>query len=187
MSEWEEEGLPGEILRDGRIPDFVKERLLDHPVRRRLAQTLEERPGMNKSQLCDELELDSNVLNHHLGKMAMGQLVVTRPSAQGKETLCFRLEDVILWEDERTRILFGREESRGVALYLAENPGATTREIAGALRLSPVTIRYHLGTLKEHQLVHRHPVGQTYVYEPDDLLEAWVAEIGGGFERPWDE
>lgn len=95
------------------------------------------------------------------------------------------MQDVDLWTDEFTRILFGRRQSRAVALFLAENPGKTTRQIAQALRISPVTARHHLRTLMEHGLVHRYPAGQTKIYEPDDALTTWVRDEGEAFERPW--
>jgi DNA-binding MarR family transcriptional regulator len=179
--------LPDEFRRKGRVPDSVKENLLEHPHRADIVGLLDERPGMNKNQICNELGMDGTVLDHHLDKLENeGQLVVTRDSAQEKEVLCFLAEDAELWEDENTRILFGRQPKRLVALYLAENRGATTREIAEELRLSAWTVRHHIRTLIQHELVLRYPSGQTNVYEPADVLERWVEELGEGFERPWE-
>lgn len=36
-----------------RIPDSVKENLLDHPLRRAIVDLLADRPGMNKNQICE--------------------------------------------------------------------------------------------------------------------------------------
>lgn len=183
----EEADLPEEVRRRGRVPDSVKERLLQHPWRRAIVDLLSDRPGLNKNQICTELDMEGNLLDHHLDQLETeGQLVVTRESAQGKEVLCFLTEDAGLWEDENTRILFGRRQKRAVALLLAEKPGASTREMAEDLRLSPDTVRHHLRTLMTHGLVYRYPSGQTNVYEPAEELERWVREVGQGFERPWE-
>lgn len=50
-----------------------------------------------------------------------------------------------------------RSQSQELALHPSENPGATTREIGKALNISPVTVRYHLKTLRQYELVHRYP------------------------------
>jgi DNA-binding transcriptional ArsR family regulator len=99
----------------------------------------------------------------------------------------FLAEDEELWEDENTRILFGRRQKRAVGLLLADKPGASTREIAEALMLSPDTVRYHLRTLMAHELVERYPSGQTNLYEPAEALVQWAREVGDGFDRPWEE
>lgn len=172
---------------DEGVPESVQEGALDHPHRKAIVELLRERPGLNKNQIAEELGLDVNVVDHHIDKLEHeAQLVVTKDSAQGKEVLCFLTEDVDHWENENTRILFGRRTKRVVALFIAEYPGRTTREIAEALRLSPWTVRYHLRTLIRHGLVDRHASGQTKLYEPAKVLTAWVEEVGQGFERPWE-
>jgi DNA-binding transcriptional ArsR family regulator len=171
-----------------RIPDSVKQNLLDHPLRRAIVDLLADRPGMNKNQICEELDMDGHHLDHHLDQLeTRGRLVVTRESAQDKEVLCFLAEDEELWEDENTRILFGRRQKRAVGLLLADKPGVSTREIAEELMLSPDTVRYHLRTLMAHDLVERYPSGQTNLYEPAEALVQWAREVGDGFDRPWEE
>lgn len=181
---------PGKENRDEggvEVPDSVKENLLEHPLRRAIVGLLADRPGMNKNQICAELGTGGHQLDHHLDQLEhRGGLVVTRESAQDQEVLCFLAEDERLWEDERTRILFGRRQKRSVALFVAENPGATTREIAQAVRLSACTVRHHLRTLRAHGLVEGYRTGRARVYEPAQRLERWACEVGGDFERPWE-
>lgn len=167
------------------VPDSVLDRLLDHPTRGRIVELLGDRPGMNKNQLCEEMDLHSNLLDFHVEKLEDIGVVATRPSAQGKEILCFLKDDLDLWQDEKTRILFGRSPVRHVGLFLAENPGASTQEVAGALGVSPVTIRHHLRTLLEFDLIQRFRAGRVFVYEPQDELATWAVDVGRGFERPW--
>lgn len=167
------------------VAAFERDRLLAHPTREAIVDLLAERPGMNKSQLCQALSLDADDLDHHLKRLEDGHRVATRSSIGRRETLCFRAEDVQLWEDESTRVLYGSSKSRLVALYLTEHPSSSTREISRALRISPVTVRYHLTNLQVHGLVHRHRAGQAFVYEPNDVLNRWVREVGEGFGRSW--
>lgn len=180
-----DDDVPDRTEREEGVPDFVQDRLLEHPTRQAIVDLLAKRPGMNKSQICKELDLRANVVDHHIEKLEEAQLVVTEESENGYETLCFRLEDAMLWADDRTRVLYGRRGVRAVGLFLAENPGATTREIAEALHLTTVTIRQHLRTLMCHGLVERYPAGQTNLYKPATVLEEWACEVGEGFDRRW--
>lgn len=170
----------------GDVPDFVKDELLEHPLRRGIVETLAETPGMNKLQLCRALDTYPNLVDFHLEQLHDARLVVTRPGAQGNEILCFLWEDAELWENPRTRVLFGRRPIRDVGLYLAENPGTKTRQIAEDLGISPVTVRHHLRTLRDHDLVDRYRAGRRFLYAAGEDLETWASELGSVFERPWD-
>lgn len=185
MSDRAEDRAPRLGSKPTEVPDAVRERVLEHPTREAIVDLLEARPGMNKNQLCETLDLHSNLLNFHLRKLQDINAVATRPSAQDREILCFLREDLGLWENDSTRILFGRSPVRHVGLFLADNPGASTREVADALRMSPVTVRHHLRTLLDFDLIQRFRAGRVFVYQPDEELEAWVADVGQGFERPW--
>lgn len=168
------------------VPGFVQDELLEHPLRKGIIDALEKTPGMNKLQLCRELDTYPNLLNFHLNQLEEARLVVTRPGAQGNEVLCFLWEDAALWENPRTRVLFGRQPIRKVGLYLADNPGSKTRQIAKALEVSPVTVRHHLRTLRDHDLVDRYRAGRRFLYAASEDLTSWASEMAGVFERPWD-
>lgn len=162
-----------------------QEALLRNEVRARIVRELGRTPGLNKNQLRERLDVHPNLVQFHVERLEEGGLVVTKPSAQGKEVLCFREEDTHLWEDESTRILFGRRRSRQVALYVSDNPGAPTSEIAAFLDLSPVTVRHHLRTLIEHDLVERVRLGRKVEYHPQPRLQDWDQALGDRYERPW--
>ncbi len=159
--------------------------LLEHPTRRRIVDTLEIMPGMNKNQLRHELDVGLKVLDYHLTKMEDEGLVVRKPSAQDKEVLYFRPEDTDLWENPRTRIMFGRRPTRHVGLYLADHPGAGSNAIADALDLSVVTVRHHLRTLRDHDLIVSAKIGRSVEYHPLNELRAWAKELGDNFDKPW--
>lgn len=172
--------------RTERIREAFRRALLRHPVRCVIYELLKHRPGLNKNQVGDTLELYPNRLKFHMDRMIQAGLIETRSSPRGQEVVCFLAEDADLWEDEATRILFGRSPLRQVAMYLAEHPGATTGEIAEALDVTPVTVRHHLDNLLEHDLVDRFQIERHYEYHAGPKLDRWVDEVGDGFERWWE-
>lgn len=159
--------------------------LFDNGTRERIRDLLIRMPGTNKNQIARRLDLHPSLRDYHLKKLLREDLVVTRSSVRGREILCFWWEDADLWNDLRTRVLYGRRASRLVALYIADHPGATTAEIGGALDRSGATIRYHLGTLGGRSLVERERDGRRIHYRPAGHLVSWVEDVGEGFPRPW--
>ncbi len=163
----------------------IRNSLLIHPTRADILETVKAKPGINKNQIRLELSIGLKVLDYHMTKMEEAELVVRMPSAQGKEVLYFAPEDVELWENPRTRIMFGRKPTRHVATYIAENPGTSSEAIAEALDLSVVTIRHHIRTLKDHNLIVSAKIGRQVEYHPLSELREWVEELGDQFEKPW--
>lgn len=160
--------------------------LLQNSTRQAIWDQLQETPGLNKNQLCRKLDVLPNNLDFHIGRLEDHGLVVTRPSAQDQEVLCFLQEDVSLWRDEETRILFGRRQTRIIGLYVVENPGANTAEIADAVDRARVTVRHHLRTLIEQNLVERVRIGQKVLYYPTQSLVDWWDNLGDSYETPWE-
>lgn len=163
----------------GRVPHetFVSA-LLRNPVRSKIMTLLKRKPGMNRSQLARRLNMHENAIGFHLDRLIKAHLVVTRPGWDGREILCFTADNVSLWEQPETRILFGRGPPRKVARYLAEHPGTGTRQVAEALGLSANTVRRHLRTLEENDLVQRMRVDREVIYHAQPALVRWfeVAE-----------
>lgn len=158
--------------------------MLENPTRRRIVEHLRETPGLNKNQLRCRLGVLRNTLEFHVGRLEDQGLLVTK-RAESNEVLCFLAADEHLWEEEQTRVLFGRSSNRQVALFVEEHPGSSTEEIAGAVQLEPVTVLHHLKTLREHGLVQRIRKGNDVHYYPEPSLEAWVADFDESYLRPW--
>lgn len=150
-------------------------------------ELLGRKPGSNKNQIGQDLGLSDGNLYHHLDELERHGCIVILKNPGEQEHHCFRAEEADLWLNERTRILFGRDPKRNVAIYIAENPGRTSAEIADEFGSAVSTIRHHLKALRERDLVHRHRAGRTYVYDPAWGLERWVENVADGFDRPWDE
>lgn len=162
MDDWERDLTP--LQRD----------LLAQPVRRRIADLLDERPGLNLSQVARELGLHLNLARFHLQRMAGARLVALR-SGRKREVLCFLQRDARLWKKPGTRLLFGGRPIGAVARHVARHPGATTRQVADATGLTFGAAHYHLATLLERRLVKRVRMGPEYRHYARGALERWAA------------
>lgn len=159
--------------------------LLDDENRRRIVGLLWQMPGMNKNQIGKALDLFRNTVQHHITRLERAGLVKTLPSAQENERLCFLAADAHLWEEETTRILYGRSPNRHAAIYVAENPGCTAQDIAEAIDREDVTALHHLRTLRKHGLVEGVREGFIISYFPTSALKVWYRTVGEGYSRPW--
>lgn len=162
------------------------ESILDHVNRRAIYRLLTETPGMNRNQLQDAMGKSLGVVDFHLRKLLEAGAVVRKPSANDKERLLFTCENSHLWSNPNTRVLYGGEYTRNVALYIGENPGTSTKAISSTLGIEPVTVRYHLDKLKDAGLVGMIRVGNKVEYHPTQEMQAWLDEIGHVYDRPWD-
>jgi DNA-binding transcriptional ArsR family regulator len=100
-------------------------------------------------------ELSSGVVRHHLEILQEAGKVRRRKGERADEVLFFTDENEGLWQIEEGRALFGHETRRSVASHVASTPEASASEIAQALDLDPETIRYHVETLLEQDLVEQ--------------------------------
>lgn len=158
---------------------------LSNDKRKAMLSEVQTVPGMNKNQIGDRLGFLPNLVEFHLQQLVKKDLVRTVESPQGRAVLCFAREDAHLWQEEATRVLFGREPVRLVALYIAHHPDCTSQEISDALDRSKVTVQHHLRTLRDRGLVERRRVGRSREYEPAQILTEWTRELAGVYNLPW--
>jgi predicted transcriptional regulator len=154
-----------------------EEDALDHPRREKLYNIVQDRPGLNWNQLKRESGLSVGALLFHLERLEDADLILRRDSTNDSEVLLFTPENVDLWRDPSTRVLFGNESTRRIAQIITENPGCTTNDIADRVDVHPVTVRYHVDKLDDHKLIVREKEGRGYRYEPTDRLDAWMHEV----------
>lgn len=171
---------------DGEI-DEVQRSALRHETRCAIFETVARTPGLNKRQVGHRVGVNRSTAHHHLARLEAYELVELLPGERDNEVLCFHRDHVELWEDERTRLLYGQPPARRVALYVHANAGATTGELETALDAAPRTIRDHLAELRDRDLVEAHRFRRRVEYHPTHLLEAWADEVGDCYRRPWIE
>lgn len=180
-------GLPIDDL-PFEIAELTREQvaLLLSERRQRVVRQLDRTPGVNVTTLGRKAGLPRSVARFHVGKLRRAELVVVKKGVEGNERVCFLPADAHLWENPKTRVLFGGDPTRNVALYIAEHPGARVEEIGEAVGRDPRTVYHHLEKLEDRSLVDSVPAGRGSVYHPEPELCEWEQAAGKGFERPWD-
>lgn len=153
--------------------------------RRKIVEQLLETPGLNLNLLAEKTGMHRALVGFHARKLERGDIVVIKDGIRGDERICFLARDEDLWENPKTRVLFGGDPTRNVALYVSENPCASTSEIGEAVDRDPRTVRHHVKKLEERDLVECPTIGRGMVVNPQPVLVEWTAEVGEGFERPW--
>lgn len=176
---------PEDDLLAGEQLDEVQRSALHLERRRAVFELVARTPGLNKRQVGQRLGIPRSSAAHHLERLEAYDLVVLLDGDREGEVLCFHPEHVHLWKDERTRVLYGQAPVRYVAIYVHENPGTTTQDLAEALERAPRTIRDHLTVLLDRGLVERHRFHRRVEYHPTEVLEAWADDVGGCYRRPW--
>lgn len=151
---------------------------LDHPRRKLIYELIQRQPGLNWNQIQAKTGLSVGALLFHVEKLEEADVVIRRPSTSENEVLFFTEDNVSLWRDPSTRVLFGNESTRKVARAIAETPGITTQEIAEQVGIHDVTVRYHLDKLDDHKLLIDEKDGRRKRYRPTDRLSGWMDEFG---------
>lgn len=170
-------------------PDDVPSQasVLDQPVRAKIHDHVKRFPGSNKNQMATLLGISFSHLDFHLERLGERDLIVQRPGDRDQEVLLFCKEDIHLWEDPQTRVLFGQSPIRQVALRVAEDPGITVNELADVSGRALETVRYHLRTLRENKLVAQLQLGRHTEYHPEERLLDWVRTVGDASSSAFEE
>ncbi|MEA3191525.1 MAG: Helix-turn-helix domain [Thermoplasmata archaeon] len=121
-----------------------EQRLLDHPVRRRILDVVAGQPGIHGAELVRRVGAARGSVAHHVAKLVdAGQLVAT----QAGKYACYRLPAA------KTA---GPPGSMHVLEALRGVPGASASQLARVLQLSPATVHYHLQKLRAAGLLDPH-------------------------------
>lgn len=166
--------------------DSQQKALLRNAHRQEIVEQLDCTPGVNKNILTASLDIARSSLDFHVDRLRRADIVVTKKGLKGRQRICFLQRDEHLWENPKTQILFGGDPARNVALYIADNPGATLEDLSNALERSKSTVRHHLKALREHGLVDTIRIDRTHEHHPRPSLLEWTCEVGDGFQRPWE-
>lgn len=161
------------------LPPEVAEVFLENPTRRRLIELIQQCPGMNKNQIADTLQLNASTVTHHLERLNETGHIITIAPKMTNQKFCFTPDNYHLWNHKDFRILLGRATPWKVALYLAQNPGATTKQIAQDLNRSVPTIQRHIRDLQSNRLIHSTRIDRDVHYHADQNLVEWMQRMEG--------
>lgn len=139
------------------VPGRVKkERLLDHPVRRRILEEVSRNPGIHHRELLRTLDLSNGTLAYHLGQLERaGYLHFAR--AHGRKLLWVTEDEV----DEE--FLLMTERDRELFAMLEEVEAARLDELGSRCGLKASGVGYHMDRLRELGFVEAHREGHALV------------------------
>ncbi len=126
------------------------DQLLDHPVRRAIADAIDGEPGIHFLALSRKVGAGRGALEHHLRKMTAAGLV-TRQQAAGYT--CYFPKGKVDRHLMAAAASLRSDGSRAILQAVAATPGASSRDLAARLGLAPSTISYHLKRLEQAGLV----------------------------------
>lgn len=161
------------------LPCEVRQHFLLNPNRKRIFELIQSRPGINQNQLTETLNLNTGTIIYHLNLLKKSSHIITVAPFKTSKKHCFTRDNYHLWEAEPFRVLFGRATPWRVALYLVQNPGATTKEIAVHLEKSVPTIQRHIHRLQEACLIGHTRLDRTVVYHAQPRLVDWMKQVQG--------
>lgn len=157
--------------------DAVQRSFLEHSRRRRITELLAQQPGLNISQIADELDIPASGARYHLGRLEAVDLVEIRDSPRKSEVVCFLPKDIELWEEARTRVLFGGSRVSQAAILIVEQQGITADDIGEAMDLTSGGAHSHLDKLLDHGLTKRFQLDRAYRYYPTPALATWYEDV----------
>lgn len=134
----------------GLFSRFDRDELLDHPVRRRIVETVEDRPGIHLEAFVRRLDLGRGQLEHHLSQLVQADLLVEHESTGYRAY--FRpaqLEPPL----REALVRLKADGARDLLRAVADHPEAGIRELSRRTGLAPSTVSYHARRLEEADLV----------------------------------
>lgn len=134
----------------GLFSRLEKDELLEHPVRRRIVEAIDEAPCIHLEALVRRLDLGRGQLEHHVGKLLAADLLVEHEAAG------YRAFFPPGWQPRATRqglVLLKTPGARRLLAAVVDAPGNGVREVADRAEIAPSTASYHAARLEEAGLL----------------------------------
>lgn len=153
------------------VPGFsriVKGKLLDHKVRDRLMQMIEETPGIHASELGRRAGVGWGTVVHHLSVMEKNELISSLTSGRHRR---FFPVGAVDWSRRGQAAVLANERTHALYSLIQEDPGAAASHLASRVGVGLSTASWHLQRLEECGLVGRVKRGRTvHHYANDDQV-----------------
>lgn len=117
-----------------------RDRLLDHPVRRLIYDSIRDHPGVHYRELLRLLGVSNGTLSFHLSHLERAGFVRSF-RARGRKLL------LPTDRDPRPGDFLVTERQRAIVEHLRGSPGASQRDVSSALGLSRSSVSYNLRIL----------------------------------------
>jgi predicted transcriptional regulator len=156
-----------------------------HPTQRRLLELLDEEPGLNHTEICDELDLARGTVQYHLRELEDGDRIHSVSS--GRETHYFRANVSVEEAEKLALVRAGR--AMEILKAVREDPGLMQRELLAEIGMTRKVLRGYVDDLADEELVQERAVGRKRRYFPTETYEELEAllDCGGEIVVPDDE
>ena len=155
-------------------PPPTPDTVLDLEARRRIAQFVQESPGLHMRELAARLAMPVSTLEYHCYQLVKHGQLVTRESAGFK---AFYPGTGMDRRDKDILYLVRHDAPRRICTHLLLNPGATPKDLRVVLPVSAPTLTFHLNKLRKAEILREEPDGRTkrlYVVDPERVASVLV-------------
>ncbi len=137
-----------------------RDRLLDHAVRRRIYEYVQENPGQHYRAIMTGLELPSGMLSYHINRLEKGEYLRSRQDGMYRR---------FFPADRRTEMRFFLSDIQESILgVIRANQGISQSGIADRINVTRKVVNYHMRILNQAGLVYMEPRGrETACYAPE--------------------
>lgn len=128
--------------------------MLEQDVRKKLSEIINEKPGINYTQLMEKLQLSNGVLVHHLNILEREEIIKSKRDGLYRRFYPIGFKPVKKLED-LTSI------QKSIWKKIKENPGVHQSKIAQMLGVSRQVVNYHLNILLNAGFIQVKKTGKT--------------------------
>ena len=154
---------------------IATDNLLEHPVRRRLVETIGENPGIHASELQRRMDAAWGTLTHHLTKLERARLVTSRLARNQK--CYFAQGGTIQRHDMDVASILRGEMASKLADFVSHHPMSSQKEAARRLGISPALVSFHVKKLLEAGAVDVIPRGKERLLLATDAFRRVYAPV----------
>lgn len=143
--------------------------LKDHPVRARILQVLEERPGASIIELQEETDVAWGTVVYHLGRLSQARHIVSQKDGRNHR---FWTESDPEARNRKAAFVLKRATPAAIAATVRAEPGIHQGALCDRLEIRPATASKYLKRLAQEGLVSVTARAQRRHYYPTPSLEA---------------
>ncbi|HEX9815655.1 MAG TPA: hypothetical protein VGB18_01630 [Candidatus Thermoplasmatota archaeon] len=147
-------------------------KLLEHPLRSRLHQTILENPGLPLTELCVRIGASWGTTVHHLRRLEHGRLVLSQRGRAGR--MYFPVNSTVSNVREAWAAT-SSDTARKIARFVHDHPGTDQKTVCVALGLRNPAASKHLGRFEDLGLVASRFEARHRIYTPTQQLATLVA------------
>lgn len=147
--------------------------VLEHPMRRRIHDLIQEQPGIHASELTRRLGVGWGTVVHHLEKLEKARLVAVRRIHH--QRCYFQIGGRVARTDMEAAGAVRTGSAQAIAQYVATHPMTSQKNMAGSLGMSPALASFHVKKLVTMGVLHKVRRGKETLLSPTDAVRRVLA------------